>query len=101
MDKNNHEKKFLDLIARGINEHPEELIPATEMDRAEILALIENLDVDIDTLEVRVEAKTRPNTLRVSAETLAAVVESTKQSRRIDALNELSQLDQDMGRFDD
>ncbi|MEZ9527463.1 hypothetical protein AB4148_00675 [Vibrio sp. 10N.286.51.F4] len=51
MDKNNHEEMFLDLIARDINDHPERLIPVTEMDKAEVLALIENLEVDIDTLE--------------------------------------------------
>ncbi|CDT52360.1 hypothetical protein BCU19_14895 [Vibrio cyclitrophicus] len=51
---------FLELLARDIEDNPDQLIPATEMDRTEILDLVGDFDIDIDTLEIT--TKQRPNT---------------------------------------
>ncbi len=54
-------------------------------------------DSNVDKVKVETGNHLNPS----PDETLATVVKSTEQTRRMDALDKLSEIDQDMGRYDE
>lgn len=99
---------FLELVARDMDANPDNLVITDDQFFAEIDDLIgdaknETLssdDVVIETVSADFKGKDLPDVTELTDKTLKAIVMLTRQDKHLDALSELLEVDQDIGRYD-